>query len=118
MSESEVLKAWLCVKSAPEIKGKELIRLLQTWGDPVNYVGNRSHDLYQDDSFKAMGLEHLANFRLPENYPQISKLAETYEIKVMGYTDPAYPIGLKRSTARLPCSTIGVICQLPWMPSA
>lgn len=95
MNSSDTLKAWVCLKSAPEIRGKELIRLLQTWGDPLEYVGNRSHDLYQDDSFKPAGLEYLANFQLPENYPQISKLAETYEIKVLGYTDPAYPIGLK-----------------------
>jgi len=95
MNEQDILKAWLCIKSAPEIRGREMIRLLQTWGDPCEFVGNPAHDLYRDDSFKAAGLDYLANFRLPENHLQITKLAETYEIKVLGYTDPAYPLGLK-----------------------
>jgi DNA processing protein len=95
MSEQDILKAWLCIKSAPEIRGREMIRLLQTWGDPCEFVGNPGHDLYRDDSFKAAGLDYLANYRLPENHLQITKLAETYEIKVLGYTDPDYPLGLK-----------------------
>lgn len=95
MMQQDILKSWLCLKCAPELRGKELIRLLQSWGEPQDYVGNSSHDLYQDKSFKASSLAHLASFQLPENYPQISKLVQQYEIKFLAYTDPAYPIALK-----------------------
>lgn len=90
------LKAWLCLKHAPALKTKKLFALLEKWPDPMEFVGNPAHELYQDNELDAATRKHLADGLLPQNYIQIEKLVTLHQIRILCFTDEAYPFYLKQ----------------------
>jgi len=95
MTDPIKLRAWLCLKTAPGLKGKDALRLLDQWPQPMDYIGNPEHPIYLSREVDERALKHMAEGVLPPNYPQISKLVELYDIELLCYTDRDYPQGLK-----------------------
>lgn len=95
MTDPIKLRAWLCLKTAPGLRGKDIFRLLEQWPQPQEFIGNPEHPVYQSKDWDEQTLRHMAEGKLPPNYPQVSKLVELYEIGLLCYSDPDYPLGLK-----------------------
>lgn len=95
MRNEDQYKAWLCLKTAPEIGFKTALRIVDTYGDPQTFVGKADHDIYLDKSIGKKALDYLASATLPKAYPQICKLCEHYGIEYLLYSDEDYPPSLK-----------------------
>lgn len=95
MTEIDKLQAWLCLKNTPELKPRKMLALLDRYPDPVAFVGKGSHPLYDQELIDSAQAEHLRQAVLPENYPQILKLCQHYQIGILGYGDPMYPAILR-----------------------
>lgn len=96
MTDLLKLKAWLCLRSAPKIKSREIMRLLQKWGDPSLYYGQKEHPIQGDAELDIDARHHLAMGSLPENYIQIEKLVQLHDIRMLCITDEAYPLALRQ----------------------
>lgn len=95
MIDSLKLKAWLCLKYAPGLRGREIYHLLDKWPEPQDFVGNRDHPIYLEQDLKPETRNHLLSTILPANYPQICKLIELHKIKMLCFTDVDYPLPLR-----------------------
>jgi len=95
MTDPLKLRAWLCLKNAPGLKNRELIRLLERWPDPRDFVGNSGHPLYFENGWSDQTLRHLADGVALPNLTQITKLMELHDIELLCYTDADYPLPLK-----------------------
>ena len=91
----ERLQAWLCLKSSPRLKLKGSIDLLEKYPDPLKFVGRPEHPLYRESWLDEEDRQHLSQGVLPENFPQIAKLCQHYDIRVMTYTDEDFPPWLR-----------------------
>ncbi|HHV36348.1 MAG TPA: DNA-protecting protein DprA [Candidatus Cloacimonetes bacterium] len=92
MSSQDYL-AWLCFKSTPGISGRQMVNLLNDHPDPCEFVGQKSHPIYESGILKRESAEHLQKFTLPKNIAQIQKMMEYHEIKTLNYHE--YPSRLK-----------------------
>ncbi len=86
--------AWLCLKTAPEVGFKSALRLVETYGSPLNFAGKPDHALYRENQISPKAADHLAKLTLPERYPQIQKLMEHYNISYTCFGDEDYPASL------------------------
>jgi DNA processing protein len=89
------LAAWLCLKTAPQLKLFLLLPLLERFPDPAAFVGVHDHPVYAEGSLPRPAAEHLAQGVLPANFEQILKLCQHYEIRLLCLSDPGYPTGLR-----------------------
>lgn len=89
------LAAWLCLKSAPELKLAAIQAILERHPDPCAFVGEAAHPLYQEKLLGPAAARHLAQGILPEKHEQIRRLCGHYGIGLLCYSDPDYPPGLK-----------------------
>jgi len=91
---SDKLIAWLCLKSAPGLKIRSILELLQKYPDPQSYVGKGDHALYSDAGVDPSVKEHLRGAVPHPKQEQIRKLCEHYGIKLLCLGEPDYPTGL------------------------
>lgn len=85
--------AWLCFKGTPGLSGRGMIELLASYPDPCEFVGQKSHPVYESGILKSQSVAHLQGFVLPKNVAQIQKMMEYHGIKVLSYHE--YPARLK-----------------------
>jgi DNA processing protein len=95
MAAIDKLKAWLCLKTAPGLKHRQVLELLESYPDPCEYVGDPAHPIYNGPLIPPAAAPHLKEGLLPNNFPQIERLCEHHDIRLLCYTDDAYPIGLR-----------------------
>lgn len=95
MTDTGKLQAWLCFRSTPELKPKKILAILEQYPDPLAFVGNSTHPLYDLELLDPHQKQHLLQVILPENYPQILKLCQHYQIGLLGYGDALYPTILR-----------------------
>ena len=93
---SDIYKSWLCLKTAPELPQRAILRLLERYPDPHEFVGNLCHPLYADDTLKDSTKKHLQNANLPANTAQILNLMQHYQISCYPLTDSRYPDSLRQ----------------------
>ncbi len=89
------LKAWLCLKSAPELGPKGTLELLQHYPNPEDYVGQPAHTLYQDTIIKQCTKEHLSKAALSPELLRSLDLGDKLQIDYVCYGDADYPVQLK-----------------------
>ncbi len=99
---TDKLSAWLCLKSAPGLKSRALLELVQKYPDPASYVGDGSHPIYDDEGISPAIREHLRNAVPHPKHLQVQKLCEHYGIKLLCYGEPDYPLGLANIVAPPP----------------
>lgn len=95
MRDEANYQAWLCLKTAPEIGFRSIVKFVETYGDPTNFVGIADHDIYRDPALGTKARLHLQNAVLPQRYQQIQKLIQHYDIRYSFLTDADYPEALK-----------------------
>ncbi len=88
------LQAWLCLKSAPELKPRAALELLAKYPDPAAFVGQPDHPLYSDRDVIPAIRGHLLNAVPHPRLQQISKFCEHYRIEATFLGDEDYPLGL------------------------
>lgn len=91
---TDKLHAWLCLKSAPGLRTRAALELLNRYPDPQEYVGQPGHPLYADASVDVKVRQHLSQASEHPKLPQIAKLCEHYGIELLCYGEPGYPLGL------------------------
>lgn len=84
---------WLCLKTCPELGNKQSIKLLETYPDPNDFVGNNEHAIYVSGLISEKAAFHLSQRILPPNTPQILKLMEQYKIEWLNINE--YPAQLR-----------------------
>lgn len=89
------LKAWLCLKCAPELSLRNTLELLKSHPDPLDYVGQSSHQLYNDFALYDSTKEHLCQALLPPNTQLILELMDRHGINYHCFSDVDYPANLK-----------------------
>ncbi|MCB5233774.1 MAG: DNA-processing protein DprA [Candidatus Cloacimonetes bacterium] len=92
MTSQEYL-AWLCFKNVPGISGRQMVELLAEYPDPCEFVGQKSHPIYESKLLKTPSIEHLQNTVLPKNIAQIQKMMDYHKINTLSYHE--YPARLK-----------------------
>lgn len=95
MSDQAKLRAWLCLKSAPGLKARAALEILERYPDPRAFVGDPQHPLYREFELGSAAREHLQLNQEPANLPQIKKLMEHYGIRFITYEDAEYPPALR-----------------------
>ncbi len=92
---SAKLKAWLCLKSAPELSLKSTLELLRRFPDPQSFVGNPAHELYNEHSLSQASADYLSQARLPDYSGRALELCESHHISFLCITDADYPTSLR-----------------------
>ncbi len=88
-------KAWLCLKTAPEVGFKTAQKLIEIYGDPLSFVGNPGHEIYRAKELSDKAKNYLVNGCIPDSYNQIVKLIDHYDIHYLVITDDDYPDSLR-----------------------
>jgi len=89
------LKAWLCLKSTPELSLKNTLELLKRFPDPQSFVGNPAHELYASDTLRPASAEYLSQAKLPFDANWTLELCESHHINYLCITDADYPTSLQ-----------------------
>ncbi|HRY83932.1 MAG TPA: DNA-processing protein DprA, partial [Candidatus Cloacimonadota bacterium] len=92
---ADKLKAWLCFKTAPGLGLKTAQRILESYPDPEEFIGQASHPLYPEDWISAKARDAFREGVTTANLEQIGRLMEYYEISYCCLSDPDYPESLK-----------------------
>lgn len=88
--------SYLCLKTAPELKLKQILSILEQYPDPQSFVGVATHPVYQQGILKAATIEHLKDFVLPANKDQILQFMRYYKISCRAYPEADYPDKLRQ----------------------
>ncbi|MDY0152125.1 MAG: DNA-processing protein DprA, partial [Candidatus Cloacimonas sp.] len=89
------LKAWLCLKSAPELSLRASLELLKRYPDPCEFVGQPEHEIYVSGSLKTATADYLSQATLPPSTAHALGLMNHHQIKYLCYSDADYPPTLK-----------------------
>lgn len=92
---TDKLKAWLCLKSAPGMGLKTAQQVLESYPDPRGFIGKADHPLYREEWISAKARDAMRSGESSANLEQITKLMQYYEIGFTCLTDPEYPACLK-----------------------
>lgn len=89
------LKAWLCLKSAPELGIKGTLELLKRYPEPREFVGNSRHELFTEYPLKHTTKEYLLSASLPPIAERSITLLNEMDLHYLTLGDPEYPTALK-----------------------
>lgn len=93
------LQAWLCLKSAPGLRSRGILDLVQKYPDPRRYVGQAEHPLFRDESIPLETRRHLQMAVPHPRLEQIAKLCSHYGIELLCYGESDYPTALSNIAA-------------------
>lgn len=96
---TDKLSAWLCLKSAPGLKSRVCLELLERWPDPREFVGEPAHPVYADFNLPPEARRHLREATPHPRREQITKLCEYYRIRLLCFGEDHYPLGLANITS-------------------
>ncbi len=89
------LKAWLCLKSAPELGIKGTLELLKRYPEPREFVGNSRHELFTEYPLKHTTKEYLLSASQPPIAERSITLLNEMDLHYLTLGDPEYPTALK-----------------------
>lgn len=92
---TDKLKAWLCLKSAPELGIKGTQELLKRYPDPREFVGNGHHELYTNYALRPATRDYLLSTGLPPVAERSISLLNELGIRYLTLSDSDYPQALK-----------------------
>jgi len=91
----ERLKAWLKLKSAPEIGLQTSLKLTEEFSDPKDWTRDTLHGALNNKLISQAAYDYLISDTDPEGWQGICKYLERYEISYTTYLDDDYPVLLK-----------------------
>ncbi|MFO7659835.1 MAG: DNA-processing protein DprA [Candidatus Cloacimonadaceae bacterium] len=91
----ERLKRWLRLKAAPDIGIHGAFKLIQTFGDPYSWTKENLKTAFQQRFIIKTAYDFLISDNDPENFADICKHLENYNIRYTTYLDDDYPALLK-----------------------
>lgn len=92
---SDRLKKWLKIKAAPEIGYQAALKLLDAHGAPENWTTETLKLAHEQKQIGFEAFNYLNSDNDPENWAQIDKYSEHYNIRYTTYLDADYPALLK-----------------------
>jgi DNA processing protein len=89
------LKHWLRLKSAPDIGSQTSLKLLNTFGDPVDWTYDTLDSAFQQRFIIKTAYDYLKENAYPANWVAICKYFDQYDIQYTTILDDDYPHLLK-----------------------
>lgn len=87
----EKLKLWLQLLSTPELGRKKIRRLLNLFGNPENFIGQRKTEINDLAYLTEEQKKHLSKFDLTANWNTISKCFKKLDIRYITILNKDYP---------------------------
>ncbi len=91
----ERLKRWLRLKAAPDIGNQGELKLLQVFGDPFTWTREYMQTALRQRLISQTTFDYLTSDADPENFANICKDMEQYNIRYTTFLDDDYPALLK-----------------------
>ncbi|MEA1973359.1 MAG: DNA-processing protein DprA [Candidatus Cloacimonadota bacterium] len=92
----EEIKAWLNFVDTDFLSYKKCLEIVKKIGNPIQYIGTKSVKLKEIDYLTDKQISILSTPNTPDNWDNICKLIEKYNIKFISFFDDKYPDLLKQ----------------------
>ncbi|HPY96495.1 MAG TPA: DNA-processing protein DprA [Candidatus Cloacimonadota bacterium] len=89
------IKAWLVLQESKALKMPQILQLIETLGDPIEYIGIKSDKWDKVDFLSAQQIDYLQKDHTIVNWEKIKKLVKEHNIHFITILDDEYPDELK-----------------------